>query len=162
MWKSLQDPLLTLGIILRIMTYDRWIKSENVDEVELEIGQWSGITREFHESCKSNWPHSQSWCTWRVGLSSKGSSIPSSTSRRYRLPRIYLVRPVSVSVPIFAIQKRTIWNIYTRMYDPPTKSMKKNQRGIGISVPIRRLEAVRYSKRSFENLKSKSKKSIEL
>lgn len=27
------------------MTYDRWIKSENVDEVELEIGQWSGITR---------------------------------------------------------------------------------------------------------------------
>lgn len=39
---------------------------------------------------------------------------------------------------------------------------EKNQRGIGISVPIRRLEAVKYSKRSFENLKSKSKKPIEL
>lgn len=117
--------------------------------MELEIGQWSDITRGIPRIMQiqlATFPILM-YLACRAKL--EGILDSSSTSRRYRLPRIYLVRAVSVP-RIFAIQKRTIWNI-TRTYDLPTKSTKKS---IGIS--IRRLEAV-YSRKKFRvNLENRS------
>lgn len=162
MWKSLQDPLLTLGIILRIMTYDRWIKSENVDEVELEIGQWSGITRGIPRIMQiqlATFPILM-YLACRAKLEGildsfehiSTVSVTSDLSRssRFRFRSNFCNSKANDLEYLYADVRSS------------DEIDEKNQRGIGISVPIRRLEAVKYSKRSFENLKSKSKKPIEL
>ena len=69
--------------------------------MELEIGQWSdSVRREFHESRKSNWPHSQSWCTWRVRveIGSKESSIP-----RVSLSLVSVTLGISLEISVSSI-----------------------------------------------------------
>lgn len=69
--------------------------------MELEIGQWSDIARGIPRIMQIQLATFSILMYLACRAKLEGSS---NTSRRYRLPRIYLVRAVSVP-SIFAIQK---------------------------------------------------------